>query len=511
MNINPEVEPATDPFDGAGESMDEAALCALVARDVLHNRYRWAPELGWMAWDGRIWRRTPSQDVADQVRRFFLGCWRAALNNLAETQNDQERTTAENIVKGWKKTLALSRINNIVTLTQGIPTILTRGTEFDAHPDLLNVGNGIIELDTGELRPHDPQLLLTRITPVDYHYGSMHPDWSAALAALPEDVRPWAQLRYGQAITGHMPPDDLLIVHDGSGENGKTTLAEAFRAALGDYFVQVSHRALLGDASQHPTELMTFRGARFALLEELPEGRRMNVNRLKMVVGTPHLRARLIAKDEIEFKCSHSLFLNTNHLPVIDETDHGTWRRLARLRFPYRFLKPDAEPQEPNDRWGDPNLRQRLHESRGRQAEAVLAWLVAGAVAWYANDRVMPTPPERVANDTHEWRSKSDLLLNFADEELEFDGGSHVMSKELLGVFNQWLKARGHKEWSITTLAARLDEHDHFKGHGVEPIKVRLNDALSRPRHTFEAAPGQYRGFHGLKFRQSEASFMNGT
>jgi putative DNA primase/helicase len=92
-------------------------------------------------------------------------------------------------------------------------------------------------------------------TPVRYSPDATHPDWDAALAAIPEEVRGWLQLRYGQGVTGHMTPDDLLVVQDGGGENGKTTYAVAVRGALGDYYVAISHRALLGDPSQHPTEL----------------------------------------------------------------------------------------------------------------------------------------------------------------------------------------------------------------------------------------------------------------
>jgi putative DNA primase/helicase len=123
-------------------------------------------------------------------------------------------------------------------------------------------------------------------------------------------------------------------VQQGSGENGKTTFAGAVAAALGDYYTLVPDRVILGNPSDHPTELMTLRGARFALIEETPEARRLSVNRLKKVVGTPQITARLIRQDSVTFDAVHSLFLSTNYRPVIEEVDHGTWRRLAQLRFP---------------------------------------------------------------------------------------------------------------------------------------------------------------------------------
>jgi putative DNA primase/helicase len=247
---------------------------------------------------------------------------------------------------------------------------------------------------------------------------------------------------------------------------------------------------------------MSFRGARIALLEELPEERRLSMTRLKALVGTPTMKARLVHRDEVEWAASHSLFLNTNHLPVVDETDHGTWRRLARLRFPYVFRKPGEPLTNPQDRRGDPNLRQRLQEGRHGQHEAVLAWLVAGAVAWYAADRIMPPQPTRIAADTNAWRGKSDLLLAYAADRLIFDLDAHVMATELLADFNDWLKAHGHREWSDRTLAGRLEEHGEFIAHQVEKKRVRPDENLSLRAPTLNPVPGQYHAWLGVRFRQ---------
>ena len=84
---------------------------------------------------------------------------------------------------------------------------------------------------------------------------------------------------------------------------------------------------------------MTLRGARLALLEETPEARHLNVKRLKDTVGTPRMSARYIRQDTVEWDCTHSLFVSTNYRPRVDETDHGTWRRLALVTFPFVYRR----------------------------------------------------------------------------------------------------------------------------------------------------------------------------
>jgi phage/plasmid-associated DNA primase len=86
------------------------------------------------------------------------------------------------------------------------------------------------------------------------------------------------------------------------------------------------------------------------------------------------------------------MFVTTNYELRVDENDHGTWRRLVRVPFPYRF------GTAPGDLPADPGLRLRIREGRDGQHEAVLAWIVAGALQWAAAGEIMPTaPPSRAA------------------------------------------------------------------------------------------------------------------
>ncbi len=49
------------------------------------------------------------------------------------------------------------------------------------------------------------------------------------------------------------------------------------------------------------------------------------------------------------FTATHSLFIYTNYLPIMEDVDHLTWRRLFPLRFPYRFRKRYETIDGPDD------------------------------------------------------------------------------------------------------------------------------------------------------------------
>lgn len=459
-------------IDNTNDTFTDARLAETIADEVFDGGYCWAAGLGWLQWDGTRWRDCSDVTVGEAVRKYSLNRFIAAV-----TDADRDQTQ----IDGWRAMLSASRERAVIGMAKGI--VEKRADEFDQHPDLLNTPNGVVDLETDDVLPHNPDLLMTKIAGVGYDPDATHPDWDAALNAIPDDVREYLQVRLGQAITGHTPPDDVLLIMQGGGENGKSTIAATIRKAIKDFFVLVSDRALMANPDAHPTELMDFRGARYAALEETPEARRLDTNRLKRTVGTPTITARHIRKDDVTFEATHTLVINTNHRPIVDDSDHAVWRRLQLITFPYRFRKRHEPLVGPNDRYGDPGLRDRCITDPEVWG-ACLAWLIGGARKWYSGGKVMPQPPERVEKDTMAWRAESDLLMAYASDRLVLDPASHVLSKELFADFNAWLKDKHNSTWTDRTFNARLSGHDVIGGHRITKRTTRLKPGLSRrPYH----------------------------
>lgn len=484
--------------DSLGEFTD-ARLTDRLAVEVFTDCYCWVSGLGWLGWNGQRWRECTDATVTEAVR-VYLCDW---LTREAKAGSDSARLNL------LSRLLGKMRITGLTVLAKGKAE--RRAEEFDADPDLLNTPSGVVDLRTSELRPHDPRLLMTRMTGVAYRSGATHSDWTAALRALPEDSREYFLDRCGQAVTGHLPPDDKLLVQMGSGANGKTTVNAGIAGALGDYASLVPRSLLLADPRSHPTGLMTLRGTRFAYIEELPEARKLNVQGLKEMVGTPQITARSMHKDFVTFRATHALTVSTNYLPIVSETDYGTWRRLELVKFPYTYRRPGDELRE-GEREGDAGLRARIEKGTPQQA-AVLAALVEHAKRWYERGRVMPSPPHRVGADTAAWRREDDTVLAYAEERLVPDPDAHVMSADLLEDLNVWLRVRGHNRWADKLMTSRFGGHDGLPP-GMEKKKVRANSTrygeLSRPDTptspwmTPPGVPASYTAWLGVRFRTDE-------
>ena len=470
-------------------ALQDAHVAETVANRALAGRYCWARGLDWMHYSRGRWTETSEARVSERVRR-----------DLIDQHAREGRDGAEaDRLKALSALLSAPRIRAIVSLTKGI--LEADAADFDQRPDLLNVGNGVVDLTTGELLPHDPALLMTKKSPVDYNSTATSADWAAALLALPAPVAEWMQVRVGQAATGHPTPDDIMPTLQGGGSNGKTTVMSTITKALGSHAVTVPERVLLANPSDHPTELMTLRGARFALIEETPEARHLSVKRLKDTVGTPTMTARYIGRNNVTWEATHSLFLTTNYVPRVDETDHGTWRRLALVRFPFTYATPGETVAGAGARPGVTGLRERLREGRRGQHEAVLVWIVEGARRWYAHDRVMPPAPATVKADTAAWRAEADLICGYISDRLVFDRQFHIMTAEAYADFCAWLVSRGHRTWADQTFTSRFAGHEMVEAAGVEKKRTRATASLSRLGAGWKAPPNQYTAWHGVRFR----------
>ena len=473
---------ASQTAPGTGEkdaSFTDAFLVEELA-EALDGQYCWASGLGWLRWNGRLWK-----DVSDVEPLEAVRVW--ASEQFDKTLSEQQKDRSKNMagaIQGWRAILGKSRLTALRDLARGL--LQKDAADFDGDPDLLTCKNGTVHLPTGRLLPFDPEHLITKSADAEYLPGFTHPLWSKSLRAIPEDMQEWYRDRLGQALTGYPVPDHVLVISHGSGANGKSTVVNTVRRTLGDYGVLVSERVLMASPDAHPTELMDFRGARYAVLEETPEARHLNVQRLKTTIGTESIKARRIRQDPVEFLASHSLFINTNYRPVVTETDHGTWRRLSLMPWPFTFRKPGAPLTGPWDREGDPALAYAANDSQVRAA--ALAWMVEGARSWYARGRMMLPVPDRIERETRDWRAETDLIMGFADDRLRFTPEAVTPAQELLNAFNEWAADRGHRPWNNTTFGTRFGSHDMVKGHKVTQGRFSVNKK-------------QVRGWAGVELR----------
>jgi len=440
----------------------EAQLAEGLGEHLLKGIICWNPTHHWLKYDGRKWGEVSTENIKEVIRQ--------QLKSLRKVAFD-ERESAETL----KRHLSFdtnARIAALENLLRGFTEINAKN--FDRNPYLLNVKNGVVDLRTGKLLASDPKYLFTKITGVDYVASEKHPDIDQALQAIPEDCLEYLQVRIGQAASGLTPSDDKIIFAKGGGENGKSLLFTLCKIALGEFYIAVSPKLLGGSDFDHPTEKMQLKGARMAVLEELPDKGSLPMAKLKSLTGTTEMSARYIRKDGVTWVATHTLFVTLNNLPNVTDTDHGTWRRLEISPFPFRFVT-DAEPNETDGiKTGDPTLRLRILENSSGQAEAALAWIVEGSYKYFENSSRYPKVPSLVVSETENWREVNDVVLRALKLTVIPDPHSSVVATD----FYEALRRNG-LGWIVSDklLVEKLRKHEWFATNHVTKIRKVVETA----------------------------------
>lgn len=498
------------------ERYTDAFMSERLVREALAGRYIYTTALGWLAWDGARWAEVVDEVVHEAARVWtklgYLGAvdgWRTAMRDAPDSVKP---FSEDPDIRGWAGLQGHGRITSVVKLSRGISQVFRDAADFDQDAHLLNCPNGVVDLSTGALLPHDPARLITKITGVPYLPGAESPALKAALGALPDDVPEWLQLMLGEALTGRSGEQMVLLT--GGGRNGKTLLMSSVYRAMGGYAAKVPNTLLLRSkqAGAATPERMTLRGIRLAYMEETPEDGYLDANVVKDLLDAEVVDGRQLYKASTSWVPTHSIFLNTNHPPTITDTGDGTWRRMARVDFPYRYRKAGDALEGPQDRAGDPGLKAAL----GRRAEgqtALLAWLVAGAVRLYAAGSMEEAgqPPVSVTASVRKWRADSDDILRFVDEAMEFHQESWVSGADLYREFAAWQRSTGQKQLSLKAFTARMEGHTGMPRYVGKIYWLRGRDGLSRPgllRDGYvEPLPQRVKGWEGLRFRVEQSAF----
>lgn len=476
-------------------TLTDTSLAAWLA-DELRATHRHSPGIGWLEFDGKRWATVTSDQVIVTTQHVFTELY------------VKEATTADtDRRKALTALLNRPKLSAVTGLLKGL--LHQSAADFDSieNAHLLNVQNGVVDLRTGELGGHDPSLLFTKIAGASYVQGARHPDWDKALEAFADDdSRRWVQLKAGQGITGLPPTDAILMILQGDGANGKSAFLMV-QVPLGDYATPMAERLVHSLPSHHPTELTDLKGVRFAFLEELPAGP-LNSRRIKAMLGTAKMKARKIGQDSMTWDATHSLIITTNPKPQVAERDHGTWRRLAMVVFPKTFVVEDRELKEGESR-GDEGLLQRLQEGRQGQHEAMLAWLVEGALAVYSgtDEQHLPAPPARVKADTRKWREGEDKLAQFVAEKLVFDSGSAALRSDVYTSYRLWAEARGLRPETDQAFTEAFESHEDVTANGVVKAQRRLGSWHVSRFGNKGAAPDKGRAWFGVRFRDEDDEY----
>jgi P4 family phage/plasmid primase-like protien len=392
------------------------------------GHYKFVPDLGWFRWEN-------NRFVLDKEKMLFQAAIDAAEFVVQTPANDAQ-------VKWAQSSINKDRIVNAITIAGTDPEVQVQALEMDAQPNDLCTPQGIVNLQTGEIRAPDRRIdLSTRQTTVSPNKIST-PLWSGFLKDVLQDEE---RIAYLQELLGSSLFGDsrfhVLPVLVGSGANGKSTLLDVVAGVLGDYAATMPENFLLdANGAAHPTEIARLRGVRFAMASETRPDGKFNESRVKMLTGGDTLSARFMNQNFFDFKPTHTLFLALNHLPAVKSGGDGFWRRLRKIDFNIT-IAPEKRKE---------NLAQLMIETEG---PGILQWMIEGAVRVTTQGF---SEPDSVKAATLTYRHEEDHIAKFVDERIVVAATGTATKTSVFNAYRNWCIDNGEKYITQNALAREI-------------------------------------------------------
>lgn len=429
-------------------------------------------ENSWRVWTGSRWLKddtSQSRARAESVMNEFVRQVREALERLAGevaaaggdpqivTRQDKKAALAErnpmvrellirrmfplvDTLRFGEKGLNRGPLTNMLAEAQRKQVVATE--QLDSDPHLLNFQDVTVDLRTGESREHDRADYITRQINLPYRDGREKCPrflgfltWAMDGQSDPDRARvmvEYLQMCLGYSITGWSKEKAIFMCYGSEGDNGKTLLLNLVRRISGDYGATIRVSSLMArrDSNAVSSDLADLRGARYVMTSETEPGQKISQATVKFLTqGQGETRARRLRENYINFRETHSIWMDCNTLPAMPaDVEEPALRRLIPIEFRARIARDKI----------DRDLGEKLYDE---ERSGIAAWIVAGAVNWFKAGQKLNHPPEiDAARDR--WR-RLDAFTRFIEDRCVIETGQKVSARNIHLEFLRWWPQSG--------------------------------------------------------------------
>ncbi|SDG17467.1 phage/plasmid primase, P4 family [Thalassobaculum litoreum] len=442
----------SDLHDDLEQALEQAAgleadLPPAFSEEALARQYtaefadsqKWVEVWGaWMIWTGTHWAR-------DTTRLAENGARLIATRAAGEFQNQDPRA-----LNTARRIASAKTVQAIERLAKSSREFASRPEDWDADLWVFNTPAGTIDLRTGDMRPHAPGDLLTKVAAVGL--GGAAPRWLAFLSEIfdgDQETIDYVQRIFGYALSGSCEEHALFFCY-GTGGNGKGVLLNTVQKIFASYSATAAVETFTsGRYERHPTELAMLKGCRLVISQETEEGQRWAEARIKAVTGGDEITARFMRQDFFQFTPQFTLVIAGNHKPALRNIDEAIRRRMNLI--PFNKTIPAHRR--------DPTLPYLLKE----EWPGILSWMVTGCLDW---QRKGLTPSRNARSATAEYLDEEDALGRYLLERCETSKlveDRPTPTQTLFEDWKDWCEAAGEYAGSLKRFSQRLVERGFEK------------------------------------------------
>lgn len=303
-------------------------------------------------------------------------------------------------------------------------------SEFNAMRHLINLQNGMYDLNTHELIEHDLEYYSSIQLPYAYDEEAECPRFEQFLDEIFEgdEERIDKALEWlGYCMTVETKAQKSLILL-GGGQNGKGVFTEVMTWLVGKE--NISNMALTDLSSDFNRVHLFNKTVNIAGENEVGK-KGFNSQHFKTIIGEDMITASYKGIDGFSFRPFCKLVLTFNNLPYSADKSDGYFRRLDFLPFTRFFTEQEK----------DPDLREKLK----KEIPGILNLAMEGLERLQANNFCFTE--SRVSEEVlANYKLELNPMCQFFDERIVVgDNNDRVSNKLCYDAYNSWLKENGYK------------------------------------------------------------------
>ncbi len=357
-------------------------------------------------WNGKFFEpdknRQKSIVLLDSILKMN---WRTILNQEGFDESSFEE---------WS---CFERLERILKTLQGNSVLSKHIDEINSDNELLNFTNGVLNLRTKELNPHDPKFLITHCINYEYLQDSSkpkkflnflnsmlyHQDFQYRNHNNETKNRVNFLLQVlGASISGYTFRIFPFIIGDGA--NGKSVLVSIMKEIFNTYCEEFSANQLLKPSTEMGKVLDRVKKARLLISSESGFNLKIAPEKIKSITGSDRQSYRGMYKESTTFTPHFTPLLISNHLFKMQYIDQALKERICIIRL---FNKVSPKDQNPNF------IKELRNEYQG-----IIGLIVNSCNDWLNSERKFPIP-ESIKYDTHyDWKyiTSKNHIKEYVDE-----------------------------------------------------------------------------------------------
>ena len=353
---------------------------------------------------------------------------------------------------GWES--QKNRIEDVLYQVVNLVTIPS-GRRVNDRTDWVCLRNGMLNLRTFEMRPHDPEFYFTQILPVSFDPESTRrcerfERFLETNVAPPEAIEQLQEFA-GYCLVRHAKYEKCLLLL-GPGADGKSKFMSILRELVGyDNCAAVSFQEL--EKEFHRSSLY---GKLLNVSTEIG-GQAVESSYFKAIASGDAINGAFKHQDVFEFTPYCKLVFAGNTMPRVKDNSDGFFRRILPVQFKRQFHEDDPER--------DPHLMDKLRE----ELSEIFHWALCGLKRLEERQRFTDCDETRAL--LMAYRRLNNPILCYVEDECVLGVDQEISKADLYSNYRKYCFTNGYTPAGLANFFRELYA-------AVKSIDVY------RPRHT---------------------------